>query len=173
MIKKVKRYQSSDAIYRTEDGKPIELPRNLLGTYLDPTLWAYSTLPPDDYENLVEVYKIIQGNLQGRDEVRQRLWIHDIFDDENIPYQVVIKGYWITRKKYGEDQLIYVEEKNSKKARKLIKEFENSDDVFLETPEDDESEENYVNGVLQIKCQSCGKEFDFDYPKCPFCGIRL
>ncbi len=22
----------------------------------------------------------------------------------------------------------------------------------------------------QVKCKKCGKEYDFDYPKCPYCG---
>jgi predicted Zn-ribbon and HTH transcriptional regulator len=25
------------------------------------------------------------------------------------------------------------------------------------------------NAMPQITCEYCGKEFDFDYPKCPFC----
>ena len=24
-------------------------------------------------------------------------------------------------------------------------------------------------GLLQVKCPHCGKEHDFDYPRCPFC----
>ena len=24
----------------------------------------------------------------------------------------------------------------------------------------------------QVKCQKCGKEYDMDYPKCPYCGAN-
>ena len=166
---KGRNYQSSDVIYRPSDGEKFELPKNLLGSYSDPALWAYSTLPPGDYDDLVNIHIVKQGNLQGREAIRQRIWLHDILDDEGIPYQVVIKSYWVSRKKYAEDQFIYVEEKHSKKAKRLIKAFNNPENIVSEVSGTESSPENYVNGVLQIKCSSCGEEIDFDYHKCPLC----
>jgi len=168
-----KHYQSSDIIYRPSDGSTIQLPKNLVGSYLDPALWAYSTLPPGEYEDLVSIYTINQSKYQGREEVRKRMWLHDILDDEDIPYQIVIKSYWISRKKYGEDQFVYVKEEHKKKAKKLIKAFNNLENAVLETTEDEVSAENYVDGVLQIKCSSCEENIDFDYQKCPHCKTRL
>lgn len=26
--------------------------------------------------------------------------------------------------------------------------------------------------IPQCRCPSCGREHDFDYPKCPYCGYR-
>jgi len=169
MKEKGRKYQSSDIIYRPSDGSEIELPKNLIGSYSDPALWAYSTLPQGDYEDLVNVHTVKQGKFLGRETVRQRMWLHDILDDEGIPYRVVIKSYWATRRKFAEDQFIYVEEKHSKKAKRLIKAFNNSDNAVSEIPEDETSTENYIDGVLQVKCPSCGKEIDFDNYKCPYC----
>ena len=32
------------------------------------------------------------------------------------------------------------------------------------------SANTYSDALPQNKCPRCGKEHDFDYPKCPFCG---
>jgi len=169
MSKNSRDYQSSDAIYRPADGESYELPEGLVSAHVDPSLWAYSTLPQGDYDDLVSVHVITQGNYQGGDIVRQRMWLHDILDDEGIPYQVVIKGYWPHRRKYAEDQFIYVEEKNRKKAKRLKKEFLNPDNASSEPIGDEISDVRIVDGIPQRKCSFCGKEIDFDFHKCPFC----
>ena len=169
MEKNSKSYQSSEAVYRPSDGTTIELPKNLIGTYIDPALWAYSTLPPCDTNELVNVYVVQQSRYQGRDMVRQRMWLHDILDDEGIPYQVVIKSRWSNRKRYNEDQFIYVEEKYERKAKKLIKAFAGQNNTVPEIHDNEASPENYKDGILQVKCVSCGDEIDFDYSKCPSC----
>jgi len=167
-------YQSSDIIYRPPDGSVIELPKNLVGKYLDPSLWAYSTLPPGDYddEDLVDVYVVKQARYQRRELIRERIWLHDLLDDKKIPYQVVIKTRWADKRNYAEDQFIYVEKKNRKKAKRLIKAFLDPDNEVREVEELEGSQEIYVDGVLQVKCSSCGKEIDFDYLKCPFCKSK-
>ena len=162
-------YQTSNAIYRPSDESAYELPENLIGTYEDPSLWAYSTLPPGDYDNLVSVHTIKQGKYRNRETIRQRMWLHDILDDEGIPYQVVIQSFWVSRKKYSLHQSIFVEDKNRKTAKRLIKAFMNADDVIPDFAEDDSTQDNYVDGVLQKKCPSCNKDVDFDYHKCPHC----
>lgn len=45
-------------------------------------------------------------------------------------------------------------------------EFFNTDNTFaeIEVYEDDE--------VPQVKCPKCGKEHDFDYPRCPVCKYK-
>jgi len=173
MPKKEKNYQSSNIIYRPSDESINDLVKNSIGSYLDPELWAYSTLPPGEHDDLVDIYTIKQGKFMGREIVRQRMWLHDILDDNDIPYQVVIKSYWVSRRKYSEDQVIYVREEHRKKARKLIKTFNNPDNTVTEIPEEDSSPEIFIDGILQKKCTSCGENIDFDYQKCPLCKAQL
>ena len=162
-------YQSSDIIYRPADGSVFELPKNLVGSYGDPSLWAYSTLPPCDTEELVKVYVVKQAKYQKRETMRNRMWLHDILDGEGIPYQVVIKTRWSDKRNYAEDQFIYVQEKHRRKARRLIKAFNNPDNDVTENMGAESTPDNYIDGVLQIKCSSCGGEIDFDHHKCPLC----
>jgi len=173
MALKGRNYQSSDVLYKPSDGSTFELPKNLIGSYIDPSLWAYSTLPPGDYDDLVSVYTVKQGKFQGKETVRQRMWLHDILDDEGIPYQVVIKSFWISRKRCAEDQFIYVKEEHKKKAKRLIKAFNDPENTVVENVEEESSPEIYVDGILQIKCPSCGRDVDFDYQKCPHCKALL
>jgi len=172
---KTNHYQSSDILYRPADGSEFKLPKNLVGSYLDPSLWAYSTLSMEDSENkeLVNIYKIKQEKLGKRELIRARIWLHDILDDNNIPYQVVIKTRWISKKNYAEDHFIYVEEKHKKKSKRLIKEFLNPDNTVQESWDDETLHGSIINGVLQIKCPSCGNEIDFDHHKCPLCKSKL
>jgi len=166
-------YQSSDVIYHPSDGSVYELPEKLVGSYLDPSLWAYSTLPPGDYDDLISIYSIKQEKYQKRETIRQRIWLHDILDDNNIPYQVVIKTRWAERKSFSEDQFIYVKEKDRRKAKRLIKEYLNADNNIQDILNDETFQNRYINGILQKKCTNCGEEVDFDYHKCPFCKTNL
>ena len=172
---KTNHYQSSDILYRPADGSECKLPKNLVGSYLDPSLWAYSTLSMDDSENkeLVSIYKIKQEKYVKREKIRERIWLHDVLDDNNIPYQVVIKTRWINKRNYAEDQFIYVEEKHKKKSKRLIKEFLDPDNTVQENPDDKILQGSYKDGVLQKKCPSCGEEIDFDHHKCPLCKSKL
>ena len=29
-----------------------------------------------------------------------------------------------------------------------------------------------MDGIPQVRCPRCGKKHDFDYPKCPYCGMQ-
>lgn len=142
--------------------------------YGDPELWAQSTLESSGDENLVKIHTVKQGRYVGRKKVRQRIWLHDILDDNNIPYYIKFDGYWATRKKYADIQYILVEEENRKKARRLIKEYNNPENIIAG---DAISEEEMIGitefGILQIKCPSCGEGIDFDHHKCPHCKAQL
>ena len=165
-------YQYCEIVRRPSDGDMLssfKLPEHLIGTYLDPELWAYSTLPPCDEETLVCIYEVKQGNFTSRLDVRQRMWLHDLLDDNDIPYQVEMKGYWAARKHFSEIQCISVEETNEKKARDLIKEYNDPDNWIQENPGGGTGEDISVDGVPQKKCPSCGENIDFDYHKCPVC----
>ena len=166
------------SFYRISENKemnlPIEKPEetappNLLGAYGDPALWAQSTLTPSEDMNLVKIFEVKPNKVIAAETIRQRIWLHDVLDDNKTPYHLDIIGYWRTRKKFAEYQVIYVQEKHRKKARRLINEYKNAADLspldFDETIPDERTD----GGLHQIRCKSCGKEFDFDYYKCPFC----
>ena len=173
MAAKTKQYQTGDIIYRPPDGSVYKVPETLTSYNIDPSLWAYSTIPPGDNSKVVDIYVVSQGNLQSRETVRQRMWLHDILDDEGIPYLVVIKGYWPARRKYAEDQVIYVKEEHRKKAKRLIKAFMNPENIIHDDIDNEITESNTLNGIPQKKCLSCGDEIDFDYHKCPHCKTRV
>ena len=146
----------------TEKTQP-EHPRNIFG---DSELWAYSTLPSSaSTDNFVEIYT----HKDAINTTRKRIWLHDILDDNNIPYLIEIVGEWAGRRKFREKQIIYVDVSNKPKVQKLIRAYKNAEAVF--------DEENMVddikNGLPQVTCPSCGKEFDFDYNKCPYCKTKL
>ena len=173
MPEKIKQYQSADVIYNPS-GKPMcKLPEKMINANIDPSLWAFSTMASFDDIDLVNIYVIKQKKYMTGGTTRHRMWLHDILDNEGIPYQVVIKGYWSGLRVYAEDQFINVEKKHRRKAKRLIKEFTDSNNAVAEIPEDDNADGNYVDGIPQIKCSSCNREIDFDYHKCPFCGTSL
>ena len=148
-----------------EAGEPTG---GLLKSRGDPELWAKSTLPPGEHE-LYKLYTIAPGIFLSEETIRHRTWLHDILDDNKIPYQIEIKGYWPTRRKFVEAQFIYIEQKNRNKAIRLIKEFNNPSNLVQEDAEEENEEVETVDGVPQKTCASCGKEIDFDYRKCPVC----
>ena len=145
----------------------------------NPELWAKSTLP-DSYsgDDLVMIFEIKPVKRAGW-LVRERMWLHDILDDNNIPYKIDIIGYrrrrkyvpQMTKRKFFEKQCIYVQKEHEKKTRRFIKEFLNPKNTVL----DDTVDENLTikDGIPQVKCSACGKEVDFDYMKCPFCKEPL
>ena len=150
-----------------------------LGSYGDPELWAYSTLIPCGNEKLVKIHEIQGGILitrrrhVNREIVRQRMWLHDVLDDNGIPYQIEISGSWINSRKYLETHCIYVEEKHVKKARLLIEEYNTAENIVQEDMDEENIVDNIKGGVPQIKCSSCDREIDFDCPKCPFCKVKI
>jgi len=136
----------------------------LVGNYGDPELWVKSTLD-QDIEKLVKIHEIRPGKTISPDTIRNRFWIHDLFDDEGIPYKVTVSGFWATRKKFLEAQSIYVEAENRNKARELIITYYDPVNIIRES----DPEMRFKDDVLQKRCPSCGEYVDFDYPKCPNC----
>jgi len=141
--------------------------------YGEPNLWALSTLPEShNRKNLVRVYKIKGG---GRNPpCRERIWLHDILDENDIPYAIEITGeypLWCGKRgrKFKETQHIFVEKKNKEAVIKIIEEYENPEIVMPF-----EGREVFdINDMPQVKCQSCGKECDSDFCNCPFCKSKL
>jgi len=113
---------------------------------------------PYDLTNLVEIAET-EGN---------EIWeMHKALDEKNIPYLVEILPYWggggaFGRSRYYEAQRTYVEKKHEAEVLAFFEEEENAEVVIIEDFPD-----GYT--LAQIACPTCVREFDMDYPKCPFC----
>ena len=149
------------------------LPESHVTPYGPPELWAKSTMEPHNPENLLLVFEVRQGGYISREMVRQRMWLHEILDDNSIPYYVQFGGFWATRKQYLDLQHIYVDKDSGAIVQRLINEY-NDPDNFIEDPdEDEELFEITEHGILRIKCPFCGEGIDFDHHKCPHCKAQL
>lgn len=94
--------------------------------FKNPELWAKSTLPPPyDIEKLKRIYTFTDKN--DKEKSRERIWLHDVLDDNNIPYVIEIVGYWVGKRDFREKQRIYVEKKHKDKALKFIDEYNNAE----------------------------------------------
>jgi len=157
------RPQSSD-----DETVTMDVPKNLLGTFGDPSLWAQPTLKNARTEDLVPVYSVQPNPLLGGDSVRNRMWLHDLLDDAKIPYYIEV-GSKDGTKDLTEAQYIYVERKNASKATFFIKQYNDPNNIIRDNTAKDDPPAVSIDGIPQKTCQSCGKEIDFDYHKCPHC----
>ena len=95
-------------------------------------------------------------------------WMKEALSDNDIPFQVDIEYYTKPR------QAFYVPPSYETQVKDMIKEYEEAkfegteDELYSEEPQD-ESEFTDDGTLPQIRCKNCGAEFDFDYPKCPYC----
>lgn len=151
---------------------PEPLPERLKLVYGDPELWAHSTFEPDDDEALVLIHEIKPSGQTGRETFMHRIWVHDLLDDNNIPYHIEIGGHWKSRKNFNEIQSIYVKRAHSGKAIGLMRAYDSPENILDDAePNKGKVEDTTVSedGVPQKICPSCGKAMDFDYYKCPHC----
>ena len=121
--------------------------------------WAKSTLAkhPDDPE-LCKVYEL---------RSKSRCWLHEILDDNGIPYLIKIRSLWsgyLNAPEFSEIPCIYVEQHNRNTALVLINAYENAEAIKKEEMFCEEG------SIPTIQCSFCGRDIDFDYPKCPFCN---
>ena len=153
--------------------------QNQTDLFGDPELWAKSTLTPSDDMELINIFTMKIGTgMKGsfstpQETIRQRIWLHEVLDDNKIPYYVEFVTNLSGRRRVTrtEIQNVYVEKKHVKKAKQLIKEFKKpatDEELYDET-----ITYTMKDGITQIPCPHCDKEIDFDVPKCPFCKMRL
>ena len=138
----------------------------------DKKLWAKSTLKSDGSSDaLIKIYEIGIGIYAKKETIRNRIWIHDLFDDNGIEYHIEIEGR-LHGKQFSEVQIIYVRPEDKEEALFLIWKFNTSEFITPEySPEI--TTQNIVDGVPQKKCPSCSEEIDFDYHKCPHCKTAV
>ena len=157
------------SLIRKFESPPEPVPDRLKAVYGDPELWAHSTFEPSDDEALVLIHEIKPSGQTGRGTFMQRTWVHDVFDDNDIPYHIEIGGHWKSRRNFSEIQSIYVKKVNSGKAINLMRAYENPENILKEAKQEKEEDIEYENGIPQKVCPACGKNVDFDHYKCPHC----
>lgn len=152
--------------------------------YGNPDLWAKSTLSAEyKLKDLVRVYSAKPGKFKAagfrKPCPRERFWIHDVFDDNNIPYKIDIVGKYpekisggMRKRKFKEFQYIFVRPEDVRAAKKLIKEYETQTDLNPEFFNEGRDSFDFDN-MPQTTCPHCGKSCDTDYVLCPFCKQKL
>jgi len=141
---------------------------------------AESTLIPNEDTKLVNIH-IVKPDITGSTEkIKNRTWLHDILDDNDIPYHIEIRSFSPSSTKTIESQWIFVEEKHAETAKDLFKQYIDpkslsfsEEEIEGEKDKKEEEEEDEYNGIPQKKCPSCDENVDFDYFKCPFCKAAL
>jgi len=147
---------------------PFDIPDNLLGSYGDSKLWAQSTLNHAKIEDLVEIYAVMQSPFIAKESVRNRMWLHDLLDDNGVPYYIEVNSRRGS-KELVETQHIFVEKKNAGKAVFLLKKFNEAENIVRVNPDEDSNAVISDDGIPQKKCPTCDRDIDFDYHKCPYC----
>ena len=98
------------------------------------------------------------------EEGTEKIWLQDALDDNRVPYKIVYDEYWTGTRfpEYHEVTCFFVDKSYVNIAQGLIGEYKNKGSIV---PDDEDDE----NALPQITCDKCGKKFDLDYHKCPFC----
>jgi len=154
-------------VYRPTDDDPLL-------SASDAELLAYSTLPRSkERASITRIHLIEPGKYVPEETAMHRMWLHDILDDYGIKYFVEVMGVFVGRRKFRSMQGIYVLDSDLEGALEIMEKYKTAPRA---TSKEIEMEENFteetqffVDGILQSKCSDCGREYDFDYPNCPFC----
>lgn len=143
--------------------------KDLTNPYSNSETWVKSTMAAQDCDikDLVKIYEV--ANKDIRERVRERMWLHDVLDDNNIQYRIEIVGYW-SKRKYYEKQQIFVKKEHETAVRRYIAEYNKN---IVEEIDEENMADDIEDGLPQIKCPSCGREIDFDHIKCPFCKTPI
>ena len=142
-----------------------KLPKGFIAAHGDPELWAKSTLPQEDADDLAILFTVNKSTLIGNQPIRYRMWLHDVLDDNGIRYQIEHKG--------GDEQVIYVRNANKERALSLMTAYESSAGVAQELTKEYDMSPHMLNGIAQINCPSCNELIDFDHHKCPYCKSKI
>ena len=135
-------------------------------------LTAKSTLKSDGgIEGLIKVFEVGEGIYAKKETIRNRIWVHDLFDDNGIEYYIEME-LKSQGKQLAEVQSIYVRPEEKNDAFYLIWTFNNAELIAPEyTP--DVATQIMVDGIPQKECINCKEEIDFDYHTCPHCKAAV
>jgi hypothetical protein len=149
-------------------------PKWFVDAHGDPELWAKSTLPEDDTTDLVVVFQVKKGTLIGNEPIKNRMWLHDLLDDNEIPYRIEHAG--------DSAQFILVKNEQKDRAIDLIIRYNISGNTAQElasradapgSPAKPVKPVKMADGVAQVRCPSCSEYIDFDHHTCPRCKAAL
>ena len=164
--------QSADDLPVSDNESNImEDTSKFLGAFGDPKLWARSTLKDFDINNIIRLYTITPGLLVAKESIRDRMWLHDLLDDNGILYHIE-SGSMNGSKDLIEAQNIYIQKEDAEKAVFLINNFHDTNNIINDTSGDDDLIVS-DDGIPQKICSACGEEIDFDYHKCPHCKAQV
>lgn len=105
-------------------------------------------------------------------EGREHSWFQDLLEDEQIPFRVEYEPYWAGSYKeplYREKQCFYVSSVYQDLLQDKIEAYLNLENL---AQEDLEWMEQQPNEMPQVVCPACGRAYDLDMPKCPFCKYK-
>ena len=98
-------------------------------------------------------------------------WLEELLNTNSIPFRTEQASAWTGWSKapdYKERREYYVPDTCACYAKTLIREYTEGETIRW-----DEGEffpEGVENQLPKVTCPHCGKEYDMDYPKCPFCS---
>ena len=171
-------------VYTQEDAKILTLKAFKSNLFTIPKSTMQDSI---NEEALVEVYKI-----NPKEYPNENLWLLDILDDKNIPYKIISKDKIVAKiNKINTNKIrfggrkglskqrhiithhIFVYPEHARKVKKLIKLYENAENIEVLSEYETGKEAFDINDMPQTQCPSCGKECDSDYIKCPYCKNKL
>ena len=130
-------------------------------------LLAFSTMAaPDNLDELCLLHKISPGSFVPASDTMNRMWLHDLLDNNYIPYLIESASVWVSRRKHGTIQSIYVKARDYKDAVKLKRTYR---DAAHYEPIIGTLAPSVDGSSPQSLCNTCGMESDFDFIKCPHC----
>lgn len=103
---------------------------------------------------------------------RERSWFQDLLEDQGIPFRVeheIVWGGSHRQPKCVEKLCFYVNCAYQAALQEQIDEYNNLDNLTQAAQEEMESQ---PGEMPQVTCPNCGKNYDLDYPKCPYCKHR-
>lgn len=100
---------------------------------------------------------------------KERSWFQDLLEDQGVPFRLEDEVVWcgsVKEPRFAQKQCFYVNSAYQNRLNEQIAEYNEPSSL----PPDFWEEANLQPDVVQqIVCPNCGKSYDFDYPKCPYC----
>ena len=99
----------------------------------------------------------------------ERCWFQDLLEDQGIPFHVerdIVWGASDQTPKFEIVQKFYVNHAYEAALRQQIEEFNSQDSLAQEALDEMDGQ---PDELPQVVCPNCGKSYDLDYPRCPYC----
>lgn len=100
---------------------------------------------------------------------KERSWFQDLLEDRGIPFYIEQEILWsgsYRTPRCEEVQCFYVNCAYQASLQEDIDAYNNLDNLTQEAQAEMDSQ---PDEMPQVTCPNCGKSYDLDYPKCPYC----